>query len=218
MVLRGGWGLFFTPENDGRSDVLTKNYPFALREDIVNSLYGGLPFPYVLDTGIPRQTTVQVPTGATIPLAAVSNARNQAFFAVDPSFRTGRAQLFNVVLQRELLSSMTVEAGYVGSRSPALPYAVGNLNTPRRLSDQVGRVEAQFADGRSEYHSLQAKVTRRFSQGLSLLAAYTLGKSLDNGPAPFNLGRNNQAPQDPFNLEAEWSPAGNDVRHSFVGS
>jgi hypothetical protein len=99
-----------------------------------------------------------------------------------------------------------------------MPYAVGNLNVNDRLSDSVGRVEAQFAEGRSEYHSLQAKATRRFSRGLSLLAAYTWGKSLDNGPAPFNLGRNNQAPQDPFNLEAEWGPSGNDIRHNFVGS
>jgi hypothetical protein len=72
--------------------------------------------------------------------------------------------------------------------------------------------------GESEYHSFQAKITRRFSQGLSLLGAYTLGRARDNGPAPFNLGRNNQAPQDPFNLDAEWGPSANDVTHTFVGS
>ena len=99
-----------------------------------------------------------------------------------------------------------------------MPYGVGDLNLNDRLSERVGRVEAQFAQGRSEYHSLQAKVTRRFSRGLSALVAYTFGKGLDNGPAPFNLGRNNQAPQDPFDLSAEWGPAANDVRHNLVGS
>jgi hypothetical protein len=217
-VLRGGWGFFFSPESDGRSDVLTKNYPFAVREDIFNSLYGGLPFTYVLDAGVPRQTSADLPPGDAIPIADVRNARNQAFFFVDPSFRTGRAQLFNLVLQRELSPSVSVEAGYVGSVGRNMPYGVGNLNVNDRLSDSVGRIEAQFAQGRSEYHSLQAKVTRRFSRGLSLLGAYTFGKSLDNGPAPFNLGRNNQAPQDPFNLDAEWGPSGNDIRHNFVGS
>jgi hypothetical protein len=218
LVLRGGWGFFFSPENDGRSDVLTKNYPFAVREDFVNSLDDGLPFTYVLDTGIPRQTTAAVPPGDAIPIADVRNARNQAFFLVDPSLRAARAQLVNLVLQRELSPQVTVEAGYVGSRARDLPYGVGNLNVNDRLSDTVGRVEAQVPQGRSEYHSLQAKVTRRFSRGLSLLAAYTYAKSLDNGPSPFNLGRNNQAPQDPFNLGAEWGPAGNDIRHNFVGS
>ena len=217
-VLRGGWGLFYSPENDGRSDVLTKNYPFAVREDFVNSLYDGLPFRYVLDTGVPRQADADVPAGDAIPLADVDNARNQAFFYVDPAFRVGRAQLFNLVLQRELSPTVSIEAGYVGSIGRDMPYGVGNLNVNGRLSNDVGRIEAQFPQGRSEYHSLQAKVTRRFSRGLSLLAAYTYGKSLDNGPAPFNLGRNNQAPQDPFNLDAEWGPAGNDIRHNLVGS
>jgi hypothetical protein len=198
--------------------VLTKNYPFAVREDFVNSLYNGLPFTYVLDTGLPRQTAAVVPPGDAIPIDEVRNARNQSFFLVDPSFRAGRAQLFNLVLQRELSPQVTVEAGYVGSVGRDLPYGVGNLNVHDRLSDSVGRVEAQFPQGRSEYHSLQAKVMRRFSRGLSLLGAYTYAKSLDNGPAPFNLGRNSQAPQDPFNLDAEWGPAGNDIRHNFVGS
>jgi Carboxypeptidase regulatory-like domain/TonB dependent receptor-like, beta-barrel/TonB-dependent Receptor Plug Domain len=217
-VLRGGWGLFYTPENDGRADVLTKNYPFAVREETINSVFGGLPFPYVLDAGIPRDSTIDVPPGDAIPIEEIPNARNQSFYFVEPSFRTGWAQLFNVVLQRELSSNLTGELGYVGSIGRDLPYGVGNLNVHDQLSHELGRLEAQFAQGRNEYHSLQVKVTRRFSQGLSLLGAYTLGKASDNGPAPFNLGRNNQAPQDPFNLDAEWGPAASDVRHNFVGS
>ena len=217
-VLRGGWGIFYTPENDGRSDVLTKNYPFAVREDIVNSLFDGLPFPYVLDVGVPRPTQPEIPPGDALPVADIPNARNQGFFHVDPAIRTGRAQLFNVVVQREISEILAAEVGYVGSVGRDMPYGVGNLNLNDRLSERVGRVEAQFAQGRSEYHSLQAKVTRRFSRGLSALVAYTFGKGLDNGPAPFNLGRNNQAPQDPFDLSAEWGPAANDVRHNLVGS
>lgn len=217
-VLRGGWGLFFTPENDGRADVLTKNYPFAIREDTFNSVFEGLPFTYTLDSGIPRESTIDIPPGEAIPIEQIPNARNQAFFFVDPSIRTGRAQLFNVVLQHELSPNLTAEVGYVGSIGRDMPYGVGNLNVNDRLSPGAGRIEAQFALGESEYHSLQAKVTRRFSDGLSLLGAYTLGKAFDNGPAPFNLGRNNQAPQDPFNLDAEWGPAANDIRHNFVGS
>jgi hypothetical protein len=217
-VLRGGWGLFYSPENDGRSDVLTKNYPFALLQDFANSPYGGLPFTYVLDSGIPRQSQVAVPAGGDIPIADVPSARGQAFFFVDPAIRTGYAQLYNAVLQRELSSNMSAEIGYVGSVSRDLPYGVGNLNLNDRLSSEVGRIEAQFARGRSEYHSIQAKLNRRFSGGLGLLASYTYGRGFDNGPAPFNLGRNNQAPQDPFDLDAEWGPSANDIRHSLVGS
>src|SRR5437016_9049435 len=31
-VLRAGYGFFYSPENDGREDILTKNYPFAIQE------------------------------------------------------------------------------------------------------------------------------------------------------------------------------------------
>jgi hypothetical protein len=216
-VLRGGWGMFFTPENDGRTEILTKNYPFAVRQDIVNSLFAGLPFAYEIDAGVPRQTQAQIPQSGDLAVADIPTA-GQSLFHVDPSMRTGRAQLFNVVVQREIFDVLAAELGYVGSIGRGLPYSVGNLNINGRLSPHAGRIEGQFPLGRSEYHSLQAKVTRRLSQGLSALVAYTFGRALDNGPAPFNLGRNNQVPQDPFDLDAEWGPAANDTRHALVGS
>jgi hypothetical protein len=40
---------------------------------------------------------------------------------------------------------------------------------------------AQTQHGISEYHSLQASLTRRFSDGIYLQAAYTFAKSIDNG-------------------------------------
>lgn len=218
-VIRGGWGLFYSPENDARSDVLTKNYPFATREDIANSLYGGLPFAYVLDHGVPRRTSIDVPAGASsISVDNVPNGANQVYYYVDPALVTGTAQLFNLVAQREITPTVTVDIGYVGSTGRQMPYAVGNLNRAGRLSPDIGRVESQLSLGESDYHSLQAKATRRFSSGFGLLAAYTFGKSIDNGPAPFNLGRNNQEPQDPFNLAAERGLAANDIRHNLVVS
>jgi hypothetical protein len=44
---------------------------------------------------------------------------------------------------------------------------------------------------------------------------------MDNGPAPFNLGHNQNAhnqPQNPFNLAAERAVADDDVQHNVVGS
>lgn len=224
-VLRTGYGVFFTPENDARSDVLTKNYPFATRADYSNFTFyndfGAINFAanYSLDTGIPRVTAVTIPDGASsISAFSIPNARNQAFYYVDPNFKTGYSQLFNVILQHELFKSFTVEAGYVGSLSRKLPYAVGNLNRSDRISSQLGKIEGQFAIGSGNYHSLQVKADKRFSQGNSFYVAYTFAKCIDNGPAPFNLGRNNQSPQDPFNLAAERALCGFDVKNNLVGS
>ncbi|MGA9772320.1 MAG: TonB-dependent receptor [Blastocatellia bacterium] len=218
-VLRTGYGIFYSPENDARSDVLTKNFPFATRDDFFNDIFGGLPFRYNLDTGIPRVTTIQIPDGASsIDALSIPGASSQALFFVDPHFRTGYSQLFNFVLQQELASNFTVDVGYVGSLSRKLPYAVGNLNRGGRISPLLGSIDSQFSIGNGNYHSLQIKADKRFSRGTSFFVAYTFGKNIDDGPAPFNLGRNNQQPQDPFNLALERAVSANDIRHNFVAS
>jgi hypothetical protein len=53
---------------------------------------------------------------------------------------------------------------------------------------------------------------------LSFLGSYTWGHNFDNGPAPFDLGRNNDNPQDPTNLKLERGNSDNDLRHNFVFS
>ena len=218
-VLRAGYGVFFTPENDARSDVLTKNFPFATRSNFFNSVFNGLPFAYTIDTGVPRNTTVQVPSGASsINATTIPNANVQSIFFVDQNFRTGYSQLFNVVLQHQLTRSLNVEAGYVGSVSHKLPYAIGNINLGNRISSRLGEINGQFSIGDANYHSLQVKADKRFSNGYSFFVAYTFAKSIDNGPAPFNLGSNNQRPQNPFNLAAERAVSSNDIRHNLVAS
>lgn len=89
-VIRAGYGVFFTPENDARSDVLTKNYPFATRSNFFNDPFGGLPFAYNIDQGSPRATTINIPSGASSILAtSIPNAKVQSIFYVDPNFKTG---------------------------------------------------------------------------------------------------------------------------------
>jgi hypothetical protein len=48
--------------------------------------------------------------------------------------------------------------------------------------------------------------------------SYTLGHNLDNGPSPFNVGVNNDQPQDPYNLHPEWASSDADVRNIFLFS
>jgi hypothetical protein len=219
-VLRGAYGIFYTPENSARNEVLTKNYPFATQQDFLNNIFGfysGAYKVYELDTGVPRNTTIPLPaSAASIDPSQVENGKNLSLFALDPNFRIGYSQLFNFTIQRELTPSTVTELSYAGSLARKLPYAAGNVNLQGRLTDELGKIEAQFPVGLSNYHSLRVKAERRVSGSLSALLAYTLSKSIDNGPAPFNLGRANQRPQDPFDLRAERAVSANDVRHNLV--
>ena len=223
-VLRGGYGVYYTPENDAREDILTKNYPFNDQRAYDNSYYNGPfdapppPYHYILDAGVLRNTTVKIPSGvSSIAPADIPNSKAQQVYYVNPALRTGYSQLYNFTLQREIASNLSLEVGFVGSQSRKLPYAIGdiNRNNPFPL---LGHIHGLFSVGDGNYNSLQVKATKRYSDHLSFLVAYTYGKSIDNGPAPFNLGRNHQEPQDPFNLAAERAVSGNDIAHNLIGS
>ena len=126
--------------------------------------------------------------------------------------------MYNLTLQQELTSSLSLEVGYVGAVSRNLPYAIGNINPSGIQTPNLGKIEAQESLGWGTYNSLQVKLKKRMSRNLSLLASYTWGHNIDNGPAPFDLGVNHNSPQDPFNLAIEKASSDVDVRQNLVVS
>lgn len=227
-VLRAGWGLFYSPENDGREDFLTQNTPFAEQAVYTNYWYDGPPYEYVDDTGVPRSTTINAPSSGRIDPSTLPNGSLETTYSVDPHLKTGVSQLFNAAVQRELSTNLTLEVAYVGSLAHALSYQIGDINANpydstnnynNRITPYLGKIQYLSDYGSSSYNSMQVKFTKRQSRNLSFLLSYTYGHALDNGPAPFNLGHiNNDEPQDPYNLHAEWATSDSDVRHNFVFS
>ncbi|HYK34391.1 TonB-dependent receptor [Alloacidobacterium sp.] len=226
-VVRGGFGIFYSPENDGREDFLTKNAPFATQSSYFNSAYFGY-YAYQLDPGVKRSTDVNIPANGIIDPANVPNGNLLTTYALDPHIRTGYSESFNVALQRQLGSSISVDLAYVGSLSHALSYQIGDINAnpydntnnyDNRLTTDLGKIQYLTDSGFGDYNALELKVSKRASRNLSFLGSYTYSHNLDNGPAPFNLGHiNNNNPQDPYNLRAEYASADSDVRHNFVFS
>jgi outer membrane receptor protein involved in Fe transport len=227
-VLRAGYGLFYSPENDGREDFLTQNAPFAEQAVYTNYWYDGPPYEYVDDSGVPRSTTINAPSSGRIAPEELVNGSLQTTYSVDPHLKTGVSQLFNATVQRELSTNLSLEVAYVGSLAHALSYQIGDINANpydstnnynNRLTPYLGKIQYLSDYGSASFNSMQVKFTKRQSRNLSFLLSYTYGHSLDNGPAPFNLGHiNNDEPQDPYNLHAEWASSDSDVRHNFVFS
>jgi hypothetical protein len=244
-VVRAGYGFFYSPENDGREDILTKNYPFAIQETFntggTGTMYNGpcyaqVPQPpcvgpsnlyyYQIDSGFPRSTAIAIPPGASsIPTASIPNGSLESSYYVTPNLKTGYTQNYNFAVQQELGSNFAMEVAYVGSVSHDLSYQVGNINRVNHatgnnfVTPNLGQIIAIFNSGVGNYNSLQAKLTKRVSHNLNFQASYTFAHSIDNGPAPFNLGHvNNDNPQDPRNLRAEIASSDNDIRHNFIFS
>jgi hypothetical protein len=212
-TVRAGFGMFYTAENDAREDILTKNYPFFTQNEYVNSPYY---FAYNLDTGIARSTTVNLSSGASsIDLTKVSGAANETVYSEPRNFPDGYSEMYNLTFQRILPKNISLEAGYVGSQSHKLSYAVGNYNVRDHLSSEIGKVQTLLPVGKSNYNALQAKVNRRYANGWSVLTAYTYAHSLDNGPAPFDL-TSSSAPQNPFDLDPEYATSAADLKHNVT--
>ncbi|HEY7351866.1 MAG TPA: TonB-dependent receptor [Terriglobales bacterium] len=258
LVIRAGYGFFWSPENDGREDILTKNFPFATQITFNTnpylgpcSSYGavtggpqppcastapGVPTPglfyYQIDSGFPRSTTIQIPQGASsIASNSILDPSGQPVgsletsYYITPDLKTGYTQNYNFAIQQELGSNLALELAYVGSVSHDLSYQVGNINRTNYatgspfVTPNLGQIIEINDGGNGNYNSLQAKLTKRVSHNLNFQASYTYGHSIDNGPAPFNLGHiNNDNPQDPRNLRAEVASSDNDIRHNFTFS
>jgi hypothetical protein len=91
----------------------------------------------------------------------------------------------------------------------------GSVQARRPLAN-YGAVYAYAPFVSSNYESLQAQLERRFSHGLSLLAAYTYAHSIDNGSSQVDLGV--AAPQNALNFKAERGNSNFDIRHRLVVS
>jgi hypothetical protein len=74
--------------------------------------------------------------------------------------------------------------------------------------------------GVSTYNAFQAKLERRFRNGLNLLASYTFSKTLTNAdsaiPVFSGFQSNEFAAQDPFNPKSQKAPSFQDTPHMLV--
>ena len=154
---------------------------------------------------------------------------------IGPGLRSPYVQSFNLSLQRQLTSSVMVESTYAGkigikieALRPINPAAFVNSPVtgaaPRpRTSTSACSTSRGFWERRSirwatifaaRYHSWQTQVTKRMSRGFTVLASYTLAKSIDSSSTN-NLGG---TVSNPFDLSTERGRSSWDRRHAFVAS
>ena len=110
--------------------------------------------------------------------------RGQAprLISFNPDFPSGYTQQWNLNIQRQLPGDTLLEVAYVGSNSIKLQIP-RNVNQPRpgpdppqKMFPALGEVQHFEPMGTSNYHSLQARVEKRYTAGLAFLVSYTLGE------------------------------------------
>ncbi|MBO0858806.1 MAG: TonB-dependent receptor [Chloracidobacterium sp.] len=228
-VLRGAYGVFYNHVNrQGREGLLGFNPPFLVDNSIAVSQLNTTASNAIfrLQDGYPA--------GLLDP-STLSNTIMRR--AQDMNQRTPYVQQYNFGIQRELIKDLLLEVAYVGNKGTKLP-GFRNINpktavfTPSGVAQGGGpRPYPQFGDiqfmedrADSNYQSLQVRVEKRYSRGLTFLGSYTYGKALTDAPdhlstsgvgAGFDVGTFKE-PQNPNDVKAEHGLAEFDIKHRAV--
>ncbi len=226
LVLRGGYGLVYTTDVSGVQPLTTNPGTGAANfscTPITNP--AGCPSNYPrgrnpFESGIPRaNSTVAAPGSSFVAPTGGTIIYN------DPNRRDAFVHQYNATVQYEFARNWLAEAAYVGSSSRNL-LLVRNIGAAQNNggpgSRQVTNIDTVIASeyvGSARYDALQTKVEKRFSDGLSILSAYTFSKAIDNTPGGFCIGGTGPStcgPDNPFDLNADRGLSDLDVRHRFT--
>lgn len=218
--IRGGYGIFFDRPNLISTNNAAAQSPFGTVLTTNGNALNSLTNPYAGRTN-PFPVNIFPPSNVafTFPVTV---------FSYSADLKNGRAQAYNLSVEREIFPSYLVRLAYAGSRgdrlsivreaNPAI-YAVGattaTTNARRPLAPFFGSIAVTESTGKSSYNSLQATLDKRFSKGLSILANYTLSKSIDNSSENKGTG---VTQTDSNNLNYDRGLANFDHRHRFTAS
>jgi hypothetical protein len=135
-------------------------------------------------------------------------------FAIDPHFRVGNAQNWQLAIQRDLPQAMQLTVTYLGIKGTHIPqrtlpntYPVGTLNPC--VTCPAGFVY-MASNGNSNRHSGTVELRRRQRNGFEASARYIFSKAIDDA----GLGGNTIA-QNWLELRADRGLSNFDQRHQF---
>lgn len=232
-VVHGGYGIFFGGlESTGYYPNFGENFPFEF-DSTYNApscnLNGSCPNNgFTLENGF--SALLNSPTGL------LTAPKQPTLRGGEAKVRTPYSQQYNLTVEYGFSNSLVGSLGYVGAVSHHLqsfPNANGQtVLTPSNFGgytdangDHTNPYEpfphVNFSytayDAASNYNSLQAKIEKRLTNGLSFLTTYTYAKSLDNADTP--LGTTGDQGDRGINIlgwEGDYGPSGFDVRHRLT--
>jgi hypothetical protein len=225
-VVRSSYGIFYGPPLPGSN---TASAGFETSGSF-QTPDNGITAPFLLRDGMPAvpATSNLGPGFGAVPFGRPIQFSPEFF---DRQRQLGYSQQWNLTIQREIGWSTVTELSYMGNvgrklngpntsinQVPVDQMAAGNA--------QVRRPFAQFGNvtlispfwGNSSYHSFNAKIEKRFSDGLNFLANYTFSKFIDDVASGFEAGATSGGIQNIYDRSAEKALSGNDVRHRLSAS
>ncbi len=189
-VVRAGYGINY---NLAQYGAIIQNFafqpPFAVTSTNISSLANVL----TLQNGFPATN------------ASVTNN-----FAVDPNYRLGYVQIWNLDIQRQLPGSVVMNLDYNGSKGT-------RLDVERAITiTGVQPFIYESSAGNSVYHSGSIRLRKRMAHGIAVSGSYAYSKSIDD--ASSIGGGGTVVAQNPFDIAADRGLSSFDQRHKFTGN
>ena len=183
-------GLAFRPFNDNRTVIRAGYGVFYTSETAWSTVFGSWVNPFagefryfsrgfIWPDGRDRFVTFDK---EPLDFRFAASSDSGLSYTTTPEFPTGYLQQYNVSIARDIGAGVALEAAYVGTKGT-------NLDGIMSLSGySLAAYQKAIANGvnpglrakghNSKYNSLQLKATKRLSNGLDFLAAFTWGHAM----------------------------------------
>jgi hypothetical protein len=198
-IVRGGYGINYSSSvYQTIAQQLAEQPPFAVTNTVLTTREQPLPIETALLNATPGTTTNN--------------------YAVDPNYRLGYVQIWNVDAQRDLTRTINIGIGYTGTKGTDLDI----LRAPNRLPGgglSIAGVQPfifESSQGDSILHALSLRVRKRLTGGFAASGAYTLSRSIDDASSIGGSG--SVVAQNDQDLAAERGLSSFDQRHRFNGT
>ncbi len=136
-------------------------------------------------------------------------------FAIDPNFRPGDAQNWNLSVQQDLPLSMQMTLTYLGIKGTHVPQRTLPNTFPAGSANLCATCPVGFtylaSNGNTSRHSGSIELRRRQRNGFEASALYTFAKAIDDA----GLGGTGYIAQNWLNLRAERGRSNFDQRHQL---
>ena len=189
-VARAGFGISYVPFVDNS---YAYNYPIKTSTYYTFSpTYGAALNPaggvVNFSTGIPATPTATFTAAGTLTESAANGTIGLANLYIPLNFQNAYVESWNVAVEQALPGDMSLQVAYVANHGTKidiaqninLPSIYGQSSTYDPLNVTFGKTAAvtqYFLGASSNYESLQAQLTRRFTHGLAFMTAFTWGKA-----------------------------------------
>lgn len=171
----------------------------------------------------PFAQSVSASTSAANPLTVQNGfltAPSQTLlstYAIDPNYRVGYAETWNLSVQRDLPFSMFATVGYLGTKGTRLDQQfIPNSVAPGAVESSLPHNYIyEASNGNSIYHAAQFQLNRRFQRGIMARSSYQFSKSIDNAGTGGRGQGNTPIAQNWQDLSAERRLSSFDARHNL---